>query len=1070
MLKGILTKIVKDPSTKYLDSAKPLVEAINSLEPAMEALSDQELKAKTDLFRQRLDSGESLDDLLPEAFALVREASKRTTGMRHFDVQLIGGLALHRGNVTEMKTGEGKTLAATLAVYLNALEGAGVHVITVNDYLAKRDTQWMGPIYHLLGLSVGVIQHDSAFLLDPDYRAADERLENLRPVARREAYAADITYGTNNEFGFDYLRDNMVWDLSQCVQRELHYAIVDEIDNILIDEARTPLIISGQAEEPSAFYQEFAQKVKGLRRSSPESVEAEAPDGDFIIDERSRSVSLTERGVEKMESRLGIAYLYADKALELNCRNLSLDALGALRGQDQLLDEVQLRKVSLGVTIQNEDLPAEAVVSELLEESGVSVEAIESASQRQVRVRLRSLNALDATVEALSGSSQAESLELDGASRLLLIARDVDERKGQIEEFLAEHGVETTKSTTRSNRYYEAIPYLENALKAQVLFKLDRDYIVKDGEVIIVDEFTGRLMHGRRYSEGLHQAIEAKEGVRIQRESMTLATITFQNYFRMYEKLAGMTGTALTEKEEFQKIYNLDVVAIPTHKPMIRADHPDLVYKTESAKFRAVVEEIEELHEQGQPILVGTISVERSEMLSNMLRRRGIAHQVLNAKQHEREATVIAQAGRLNAVTIATNMAGRGVDILLGGNPEGLARDALRKSGEDILELSPQEWADALDSAKATCAEGREQVLDLGGLHTIGTERHEARRIDNQLRGRAGRQGDPGSSRFYTSLEDDLMRRFGGSTISNLMDRVGLDEDVPIESGLISKSIENAQTKVEGHNFDIRKHVLEYDDVINKQRQVIYDQRREVLSQSDLKPIVMDMLHEQLRELISTYVSSMEDEPDFLGLQAGLRSLLPLPPEFSPARWEDQSALEIESDLSDLMESLYEQKEQELGSPVMHQLERVLMLRAVDSLWMRHLTALDNLRQGVGLRAYGQRNPLIEYKTESYDMFQELNTAIRRKVANEVFRVTIAQEAPQPTRRVFTSAKDQAPSRPAASRQERVGRNDPCPCGSGKKYKQCCMKKGSAASGEPAAASTKPRGKKKTKKKKRSKK
>ena len=1065
MLKGILAKIIKDSSAKYLESVQPLVEEINSLEPEMENLSAQELKAKTDLFRQRLESGEPLDDLLPKAFALVREASKRTTSMRHFDVQLVGGIALHQGNVTEMKTGEGKTLAATLAVYLNALEGEGVHVITVNDYLAKRDTQWMGPIYHLLGLSVGVIQHDSAFLFDPNYRTSDERLENLRPVARREAYAADITYGTNNEFGFDYLRDNMVWDLSQCVQRELRYAIVDEIDNILIDEARTPLIISGQAEEPSSFYQEFAQKVKGLRRSGQESVDAGSPDGDFIIDERARSVSLTERGVEKMEHQLGIAYLYADKVLELNCRNLTLEALGALRALDQLVDEVQLRKASLGITVQNEGLPAEAVASALLEELGVSVEGIEEVSQRQVKARLRSLSALDAAVEALSGSSQVTSLDLDGASRLLVVARDVDESKAQIEGFLAEHGVEATKASIRSNRYYEAIPYLENALKAQVLFKRDRDYIVKDGEVIIVDEFTGRLMHGRRYSEGLHQAIEAKEGVRIQRESMTLATITFQNYFRMYKKLAGMTGTALTEKEEFQKIYNLDVLAIPTHKPMIRVDHPDYVYKTEAAKFRAVVEEIEELHEQGQPILVGTISVERSEMLSSVLRRRGIAHQVLNAKQHEREATVITQAGRFNAVTIATNMAGRGVDILLGGNPEGLAREALRKSGKDILELPPQEWAEALDSAKATCAEGRERVLDSGGLHIIGTERHEARRIDNQLRGRAGRQGDVGSSRFYASLEDDLMRRFGGTTIANLMDRVGLDEDVPIESGLISKSIENAQTKVEGHNFDIRKHVLEYDDVINKQRQVIYDQRREVLSRKDLKPIVLDMIHEQIRELVSTYVSSREDEPDLIGLQAGLRSLLPLPAEFSPPRWEDQTAPEIESGLLDLAESLYEKKEQELGPSMMHQLERILMLRAVDSLWMRHLTALDSLREGVGLRAYGQRNPLVEFKTESFDMFQELNTAIRRKVAAEIFHVTIAQEAPQPSRRTFTSAKDQAPSRPAASRRDRVGRNDPCPCGSGKKYKHCCMKKGAAGTGETATASVGPGGRKRAKKK-----
>ncbi|MDI7277239.1 MAG: preprotein translocase subunit SecA, partial [Anaerolineae bacterium] len=758
-----------------------------------------------------------LEEILPEAFAAVREAAWRTIGLRHFDVQLIGGIVLHQGKIAEMKTGEGKTLVATLPLYLNALTGHGAHLVTPNDYLSKVGVQWMGPVYHYLGLTVGVIQSAAAdpnrgsFLYDPDYQAADDRYQHLRPVPRAEAYAADITYGTNNEFGFDYLRDNMVWDLSQRVQRELHYAIVDEVDNILIDEARTPLIISGPAEESAAEYQRFARLVENLREEE-----------DYTTDEKMRSVALTDQGVEKIERALGIENIYAPG-------------------------------------------------------------------------------------------------------------------------------------------HYELTSYLENALKAKVLFRRDRDYVVKDNrEVIIVDEFTGRLMFGRRYSEGLHQAIEAKERVPVQRESLTLATITFQNYFRMYRKLAGMTGTAATEAEEFSKIYNLDVVVIPTHKPMIRVDHPDLVYKTEAAKFRAVVDEIVELRQRGQPVLVGTLSIERSEVLAEMLKRRGVAVQVLNAKQHEREAGIIAQAGRSGAVTIATNMAGRGVDILLGGNPEGLAREQLRRQGVDLTTVSREVWEQALAEARQAAEQDRERVVALGGLHVVGTERHEARRIDNQLRGRSGRQGDPGSSRFYVSLEDDLMRRFGGQSIAGIMDRLGVEEDVPIEHRLVSRAIENAQVKVEGYNFDLRKHVLEYDDVVNQQRELIYEQRRLILSEPYLRPIIEEMVDEQVDFLLDSYVGGEHrDDWDLAGLHAAVRQLFPLPPSQGPGAWARLSRQEIAEELHEAARRAYDEREAQLGPQTMRQLERLVMLHTVDNLWVHHLTALDELREGIGLRAYGQRDPLV---------------------------------------------------------------------------------------------------------------
>ncbi len=830
-------KLLGDSNERELNKLRPIVEQINALEPEFERLSVEELRQKTIEFKERFQGGEALDDLLPEAFAAVREAAKRTLGQRHFDVQLMGGIVLHQGKIAEMKTGEGKTLVSTLPAYLNALAGQGVHVVTVNDYLARRDQVWMGQIHELLGLTVGVIQHD------------------MEGPARRESYNCDITYGTNNEFGFDYLRDNMVWDRSEKVQRELHFAIVDEVDNILIDEARTPLIISGQAEESTDKYALFARLVPRLRKEE-----------DYTIDEKLRAISLTEEGIAKMERWLGLQNLYD---------------------------------------------PA----------------------------------------------------------------------------------------------HYDLTRYMDQALKAAFLFKLDRDYVVKDGEVIIVDEFTGRLMFGRRYSEGLHQAIEAKEGVRIQKETKTLATITFQNYFRLYDKLAGMTGTAVTEAEEFHKIYKLEVVVIPTNRPMVRKDLPDQIYKTEAAKYRAVVNEIEESYKQKRPVLVGTVSIEKSEMLSEMLSRRGIPHQVLNAKHHEKEAGIIAQAGQPGTVTIATNMAGRGVDIILGGNP-GTPEDA-------------------------------QLVRDLGGLHIVGTERHEARRIDNQLRGRAGRQGDPGSSRFYLSLEDDLMRRFGGSNIAGIMDRLGLEEDVPLEHGLVNKSIENAQTKVESHNFDIRKHVVEYDDVMNKQREVIYGERSKILSTEDLRPIIMEMVQKQMSELMEAHLAGEHSEDwDLDGLLNALRPILPLPADLTEDRLGQLSKEEIKDGLFDLAEQVYDGLEQQLGPEMMHRAERWVVLSVIDNLWVQHLTSIDDLREGIGLRAYGQRDPLVEYKAEAYNMFQGLLEAIQQDVVHRIFHVRVVVEEPKPVQNVITNREEEGGSQPVKV-GKKIGRNDPCPCGSGKKYKKC---------------------------------
>ncbi|MBA3235016.1 MAG: preprotein translocase subunit SecA [Chloroflexi bacterium] len=831
-----------------------VIEAATEDEPSDDELHHPELERRRELKRDRRKRENErlqtiLDDVMPEVFAMAREAMRRTLEMRHFDVQLIGAAVLHQGKIAEMRTGEGKTLVAPLAAILNSMTGRGVHVVTVNDYLARRDPQWMGPVFHFLGVSVGMITHDASFVFEPDYPTTDERLLNLRPVSRREAYAADITYGTNNEYGFDYLRDNMVLELDQRVQRERSFAIVDEVDNILIDEARTPLIISGQAEESGDLYFTFARLVPRLK-GRPEGAE---DGGDYFIDLKDKAVSPTEDGITKMEGFLGVENLY-----------------------------------------------------------------------------------------------------------------DTDPR-------LARH--------------------FEQALRAHALYKRDRDYIVKDGEIVIVDEFTGRQMPGRRWSEGLHQAVEAKEGLRVQRESVTLATITFQNYFRLYDKLSGMTGTAMTEAEELHKIYKLEVVAIPTHREMIRDDEADLVFRDEPAKFNALIDEIVDMQEAGRPVLVGTITVEKSEMLATMLKRRGIKHEVLNAKFHEKESGIVAQAGRSGAVTIATNMAGRGTDILLGGNPAGLASEALHKQGLNPAEVEPEVYEAALAEARALTGADHDQVIVAGGLHIIGTERHDSRRIDNQLRGRAGRQGDPGSSRFYLSLEDDLMKRFASERVTGLMERLGLDDDVAIESRLVSKTIESAQSRVEGFNFDIRKRVVEYDDVINKQRETIYAERDKVLHNEDLTETVQAFLDEEIDSLVNTHIGG--DDPEAWTLEAltaalntmGLSGEGTTPDEL----WELGTREAIADHLRALADDMLEAKAAEVGETDWKMVERLVLIRTIDSLWVEHLTEVDDMRRGIGLRGYAQQDPLNEFKREAFQLYDELGELIRHGVASSIFRVTVTR-------------------------------------------------------------------------------
>ncbi len=881
MLDTIVRRIVGSKNDREIKKIQPVVEQINALEPRISSLTDEQLQTKTAEFRQRFENGESLEEILPEGFAVVRETGKRILNMRHFDVQLIGGYVLHQGRISEMKTGEGKTLVATLPAYLNALEGKGVHVVTVNDYLARRDSEWMGRLYKFLGLSVGVVQH------------------GLDDQQRRDSYGSDITYGTNNEFGFDYLRDNMKFDLAHCVQREHHYAIVDEVDSILIDEARTPLIISGPSEESTDKYYRIDKIVPKLRR-----------DIDYQVDEKHRTVTLTEEGVARSESLLGVENLYDPANMEI-------------------------------------------------------------------------------------------------------------------------------------------LHHINQALKAHTLFKRDVEYVVKEGEVLIVDEFTGRLMPGRRWSDGLHQAVEAKEGLRIQQENQTLATITFQNYFRMYKKLAGMTGTAETEAEEFQKIYRLDVAVIPTNQTLRRIENPDMIYRTEREKFDAVVREIKQCNEKGQPVLVGTISIDRSEKLSSMLKRAGVKHVVLNAKYHEKEAEIVAQAGRKAAVTIATNMAGRGTDILLGGNAEFMARDVMRKRDIDPLTATPEQWNEALARVKPGIDLEHEEVVQVGGLHIIGTERHEARRIDNQLRGRSGRQGDPGSSRFYVSLEDDLMRIFAADRISGIMQRLGMEEGVPIESRFVSKQIENAQKRVEGQNFSYRKHVLEYDDVMNKQREAVYGLRRQLLEGEDQKEYLMGIADDIMSGFVSQFAGkdTHPDEWDLEGLATAVLRQFGFDYRTEGIDPGQLGSKDLEDALIAKAHEKYDQKEAIIGSAPMRYHERMLMLQIVDSQWKDHLLAMDHLKEGIGLRGYGQRDPLVEYKKESYELFEDLMGRIEEDTLRFLFLLQPVEEKKQAEqverrRRKQEFVMSNQNGGDGAARQvkrdsPKVGRNDPCPCGSGKKFKKC---------------------------------
>ncbi|HOU13597.1 MAG TPA: SEC-C metal-binding domain-containing protein [Anaerolineae bacterium] len=1043
MAKSFLKRIFGDSNQRTIARLQKTVQKINTLEPTFQAFSGEELRLKTQEFKDRLTNGETLDDVLPEAFAAIREASRRTIGLRPYDVQLIGGMILHEGQVAEMRTGEGKTLVATLPLYLNALKGLGAHLVTPNDYLAKYGAQWMGPVYHALGIRVSVIQSgagrpdEASFLYDPDYTSADDRYQNLRPITRREAYRADITYGTNNEFGFDYLRDNMVIDLNQCTQRELHYAIVDEVDSILIDEARTPLIISGPAEESSELYQRFAGIVPRLQ-----------PETDYEVDERNQTVILTEEGTAKVEQIVHIP--------------------------------------------------------------------------------------------------EGESLY--------------------------------------DPQHAHMLPYLDNALRAKEFFDRDKKYVVRDGEIIIVDEFTGRLMFGRRYSEGLHQAIEAKEHVEIRRESLTYATITFQNFFRMYDKLAGMTGTAATEAEELRKIYGLDVVILPTnveyhaqfgnlkehevppqdskvafagvlpeqhnYKVTVydgpngeryyrRLDMPDQIYKSEMTKFKAVISEIEAVYKAGRPVLVGTTAIETSERVSKMLKARQIPHNVLNAKYHEQEAVIIAQAGQPGAVTIATNMAGRGVDILLGGNPEGMARDDLRREevdltqipslaweealkmarqGEDPTRTYPERWAKVLFDRVQKCERDRKRIYELGGLHVIGTERHEARRIDNQLRGRAGRQGDPGSSRFYISLEDELLRRFGGERLQPWMERAGLDE-APLEFNAIAKVIESVQQRVEGFNFDIRKHVLEYDDVVNKQREVVYAERAKLLSRADLHDDLMDMVKSAIQRIVEPKTQGYEDEWDLEGLLAELRQAVPALHDYTVEKLQGMTPEAMIEEFVQKADQHYQDINQRLGEMTYHSLrqeetslqalaetrdpftalvierintdigyetvapwydqpirrmpteveeqiknviinvgrlfrDRRLMLQQLDNHWVRHLTDLEMLREGIGLRAIGQQKPIVAYQKEAYEAYQEMLASVQTQIVRSLFLIPQQARAPQGHAPQFWGPRGGAARQPvlrtnvgseqakpmptrASPGTQKLGRNDPCWCGSGKKYKDC---------------------------------
>ncbi len=938
-----ITKLFGSKNDRELGRLAPLVDHINSMESEMSSLSDAELAGATARFRQSLDQGAALDELLPEAFAVVREASVRTLGMRPFDVQLIGGIVLHQGKISEMKTGEGKTLAATMPVYLNALTGRGVHVVTVNDYLARRDSEWMGAIYKFLGLSAGVILH------------------NLDDQERQQAYGADVTYGTNNEFGFDYLRDNMKFHRKDCVQRELNYAIVDEVDSILIDEARTPLIISGPVDYSIKDYEKLRAPVANLFQRQQKLAK------EFIRETR----KLLD---EDQEYEAGEVFLRAYRAAPKHPSVMEMMEEGKMR---KLLKTVE-QDYSLAKRLPEVDESLYYVV----EEKERNVYPTESG---------KDIIAKNDSTFFILPEMEIEIDRIDQDNTLS--SEEKTERKHRIRS-------DYEQKLTRNH-------VINQLLKAYALFGKDVDYVVKDGQIIIVDEFTGRLMPGRRYSDGLHQALEAREGVRVEQENQTLATITFQNYFRMYEKLAGMTGTADTEAEEFAKIYDLDVMLIPTNKKMVRLDHSDVIYKTEREKFQAVVEEIKELAELERPVLVGTVSIEKSERLSKMLAKEGVKHSVLNAKNHEKEAEIITQAGQKATATISTNMAGRGTDIVLGPG-----------------------------------------VVDMDGLHIIGTERHESRRIDNQLRGRAGRQGDPGSSRFYLSLEDDLMRIFAADRIANLMDRVGMEEGHPIEHGLISRAIENAQKKVEGQNFNIRKQLIEYDDVMNQQREIIYEQRRQALEEEDLQPVIMDMIEDIVDDLVENHTQeeTPPEEWDLRGLQEAFLTQFSMALSFEGNAAEDFTQEGIREFLLEKARNGYSQKEEEWGPEIARDMERLVTLQTVDQRWREHLLAMDHLKEGIGLRGYAQQDPLIEYKREGLEMFQEMVEQIKGEILQMLFRIQVAtqeetehlQEAQQQPLLLSHGESAAGSKRKPARRSAKVGRNQPCPCGSGKKYKKCC--------------------------------
>jgi preprotein translocase subunit SecA len=925
MISSILRAVFGTKHERDVKRMQPVVAQINALESDMQHLDDAGLAANTDELRKRVADGETVDDVLPEAFAVCREAARRRLGMRHFDVQLIGGMVLHEGTIAEMATGEGKTLVATLPAYLNALTTKGVHIVTVNDYLAKRDAQWMGPVYQALGLSVGVIQHEASFTYDPAYVTSDIRMTALRPIDRREAYRCDITYGTNNEFGFDYLRDNMRFSLDELVQRPLHYAIVDEVDSILIDEARTPLIISGPSDETTDLYFRIDRIIPKLKRAATitegklSEIEAQQA-GDFIVDEKSRTVSLTEQGIASCERLLNIDNLY-------------------------------------------------------------------------------------------------------------------------------------------DPQHIDVLHHVQQGLRAHALFRKDVDYVIKDGEVIIVDEFTGRMMPGRRWSDGLHQAVEAKEGVRIERENQTLATITFQNYFRMYDKLAGMTGTAETEAEEFAKIYKLDVTVVPTNRTLIRVNAPDVVYKTEREKFNAVVEDIIARHQAGQPVLVGTVSIEKSERLAALLKKRGVRHEVLNAKYHEREAEIVAQAGREGAVTIATNMAGRGTDILLGGNPDFLSKEILRKKGVDPATAAADVRAAAFAEARRVTEPEHARVVEHGGLHIVGTERHESRRIDNQLRGRSGRQGDPGSSRFYLSLEDDLLRIFGSQRIQKIMDRLGMEEGEPIEHRLVTRAIATAQKRVETHNFEIRKHLLEYDDVMNKQREIIYGMRRQILDGESQADTVTEWIEDLTADTLDGVAPADSHPEDWDLVALGETLYRQFDVRIPAARYEEiATRSELDELVAEAVRARYAERERELGADLLRALERHEMIIVIDTQWKDHLLSIDHLKEGIGLRGYGQRDPLTEYKKEAFDLFQDMVERAKALVVERLFKVQIVRDTPMELPAMTASARLQesrgelaggerpagAPPVATVSRPvprtptgQKIGRNDPCYCGSGKKYKKC---------------------------------